>query len=131
MRSDLATAHPMGGQATYCGDMLIQLGGYFFLISVVFWLWAIFDTIVSDQQTIRVLPKWAWVLVVLLFMELGALAWVVFGRPRRHAAPARARTGGSPGMSADEGSTRPQRRPSSRPIGPDDDPDFLKGLSNQ
>jgi hypothetical protein len=96
--------------------MLLKLGGLFFLISVVFWLWAIFDCLTSDTKRVRNLPRWAWVAVVLVFLEFGALAWVIFGRPRASKPAAR---GSSPHL-------QPGR--STRPVGPDDDPDFLRNL---
>lgn len=93
--------------------MLIRLGGFFFIASAIFWLWAIFDSISSDQRRVRNLPKWAWVIIVLLFFEVGALAWTLLGRPRT----------GRQGP--------PMPGPGSRsaaPVGPDDDPDFLRGI---
>lgn len=94
--------------------MLLKLGGLFFLVSVLFWLWAIFDCLTCDDKRVRNLPRWAWVVLVLVFLEFGALAWVLFGRPR----------GG--GQLVARGS-RPQPPPG-RPVGPDDDPDFLRNL---
>jgi hypothetical protein len=96
--------------------MLLRLGGLFFLIATVFWLWAIFDSITSDAAQVRNLPKIAWVIVVFLGLEFGAAAWVLLGRPRKqpYAGPRstlRPRPSGPPG-----------------PVGPDDDPDFLRKL---
>lgn len=110
--------------------MLIRLGGLFFLISLIFWLWALFDALTAEPARVRLLPKLLWFVVVLLLFEVGALAWVVFGRPRAHQPN---RTGGrSSGSSylGDLGNLgRPSSRPSrDRPVGPDDDPDFLRGL---
>lgn len=113
--------------------MLIQLGGAFFVLSLIFWLWALFDSATADPARVRLLPKLLWFVVILLLLELGALAWVVFGRPRAHQPN---RTGGRPSGplgSFDLGELgnlgRPGNRPSrDRPVGPDDDPDFLRGL---
>lgn len=93
--------------------MLLKLGGLFFLISVVFWLWAIFDSLTCDDKRVRNLPRWAWVVIILVFLEFGALAWVIFGRPRN-------------GQLVADG-TRPPA-PRGRPVGPDDDPDFLRNI---
>lgn len=93
--------------------MLLKLGGVFFLISVLFWLWAIFDSLTCDDKRVRNLPRWAWVIVILVFLEFGALAWVLFGRPSGRQLAAR----GS------------QPRPPHGPVGPDDDPDFLRNLN--
>lgn len=118
--------------------MLIQLGGVFFVISLIFWLWALFDSATADPARVRLLPKLLWFVVILLLLELGALAWVLFGRPRANQPN---RTGGRSSGSFDLSSLdlgnfgRPSsNRPSSnrpsrdRPVGPDDDPDFLRGL---
>ena len=93
--------------------MLLKLGGLFFIASLLFWLWAIFDSITAEPGRIRNLPKIAWVIVILIFLEFGALAWVLFGRPRNTPHATSARGAGN--------------RPAG-PRGPDDDPDFLKGL---
>jgi hypothetical protein len=124
--------------------MLIRLGGVFFLASLIFWLWALFDSLTSPAARIRALPKAVWVVLVLLLFEIGALAWVIFGRPRagqpHQGASGGARSpfdglGGGLGGSGRRGTgpagnswpqrKRGQDRP---PVGPDDDPDFLRGL---
>ncbi|MBO3184708.1 AMP-binding protein, partial [Dermatophilus congolensis] len=55
-----------------------------------------------ENALIRALPKPIWALGICLFPIVGGTAWWLAGRPQR---------------------PRPQR-----PIGPDDDPDFLRGL---
>ncbi|MDQ1742728.1 MAG: hypothetical protein QOE23_1067 [Pseudonocardiales bacterium] len=96
--------------------MLLKLGGLFFLLSVLFWLWAIFDCLTSDDRRVRNLPKWVWLVVVLVFLEFGALAWALLGRPRA-------------GQLVSGGKRPPQ--PGGRPVGPDDDPDFLRNIDNR
>jgi phospholipase D-like protein len=94
--------------------MLLKLGGLFFLVSVLFWLWAIFDSLTCDEKRVRNLPRWAWVVVILVFLEFGALAWALFGRPRA-------------GQLAAHGSQ--SQGPRRGPVGPDDDPDFLRNIN--
>ena len=48
-----------------------------------FWIWAIFDVALADAKRVRLLPKLAWLVVVILFAAFGALAWVFIGRPHR------------------------------------------------
>jgi Phospholipase_D-nuclease N-terminal len=96
--------------------MLLKLGGLFFLVSVVFWLWAIFDSLTCDGKRVRNLPRWAWLVLILVFLEFGALAWALFGRPR--------------GGQLVAGGTRRQSS-GGRPVGPDDDPDFLRDISGR
>jgi hypothetical protein len=117
--------------------MLIRFGGVFAIVSVIFWLWAIFDSLTADGSRIRSLPKWAWVVLVLLFLEFGALAWVLFGRPRAARTGGAGRGPGSPSgwnsggaLTRRPNGQRPTgQRATGRPVGPDDDPDFLRGLS--
>jgi hypothetical protein len=116
--------------------MLIRLGGLFFLISLIFWLWALFDALTAEPTRVRLLPKLLWFVVVLLLFEVGALAWVVFGRPRagqpnrtggRSSGPLGSFDLGDLGSFGRPSSSRPSRN-RNRPVGPDDDPDFLRGL---
>jgi len=94
--------------------MILKLGGLFFIISVVFWLWAIFDAITTEADRVRNLPKLAWVILVLMFFEIGALAWALLGRPSNKFSTSPSSNTGRPGQSG--------------PVGPDDDPDFLRKL---
>jgi hypothetical protein len=80
------------------------------LLVLALTVYAAVDCIQTDEQRVRNLPKLVWVLLILLFWALGAIAWFVAGRPQRH--------GPRPG---------PSRRPPP-PRGPDDDPDFLRNL---
>ncbi|MFT4216653.1 MAG: PLDc N-terminal domain-containing protein [Micropruina sp.] len=58
----------------------------------------------ADPDRVRQLPRWLWVAVIILLPGLGAIAWLLVGRPVRREPPPR------------------------RPRAPDDDPDFLRGL---
>jgi hypothetical protein len=149
---------------------MVKLGALIFIAGIVFWLWAIFDSLTSDKQKVRNLPKAIWVGLIVLFFELAplaALAWVLLGRPRAGAARPGGRTGlrglgglgglgsgglgsggagsgglgsgglgsgglGSGGLggdvSGDAGGRSSRGRRAKPPIGPDDDPDFLRGL---
>ena len=75
------------------------------IISLALSIYCVVDCITSDNDSVRGLPKLVWVFVILLFPIAGSLAWLFAGRPQ---------------------STPTLRRP--LPRGPDDDPDFLKGL---
>lgn len=66
-----------------------------------------------SAERVRRLPRAAWVLVILLVPIVGAVAYLLAGRP----AP-----GGSGGSPARPFGPRP------RPSSPDDDPDFLRTL---
>jgi hypothetical protein len=73
---------------------------------------------VEDKRQIRGLPRFAWVIVILLVPLAGATAWFVFGRPQ----PAdKVKPGRRPAGGLLE---PPQRR------APDDDPEFLQSLDD-
>ncbi|MCW2522347.1 MAG: hypothetical protein JWO63_682 [Frankiales bacterium] len=108
-----------------------MLWGALVFVGIIFWLWAIFDSLTADRTRVRLLPKIAWVVLIVVLFELTplpALAWVLLGRPRgaksRQTSGLRTGWGGS-AAGARPGRTTPSK---SRPIGPDDDPDFLSGL---
>ena len=75
------------------------------LIGLVLSIYCVVDCVQSDDSQVRGIPRLVWVFVILLFPIAGSLAWLFAGRPKATPAP---------------------RRP--LPRGPDDDPDFLKGL---
>lgn len=80
------------------------------LAALVLMIYSLYDLIATPRARIQHLPKWGWALLIVLAPYAGALLWIVFGVA--HGRPA----GGPP---------RPQPK---RPLGPDDDPDFLRGL---
>lgn len=66
---------------------------------------------VEDKSRLRNLPRWAWVLIILLIPTAGPIVYFLAGRPL----PAGTRLGGA----------LPEPP---RPRAPDDDPDFLRSL---
>lgn len=74
-------------------------------VAVTFMVYSLVDTILRPARFIRALPKWAWVLVVILIPILGGVLWFLIGRGRRSNAPM------------------------NRMTAPDDDPEFLRGLN--
>ncbi|OOC55343.1 MULTISPECIES: PLDc N-terminal domain-containing protein [Nocardiopsis] len=57
------------------------------VLSLCVWVYALFDVIGSAPGSVRLLPKPAWTVVVLLLPKLGALLWFALGRPHRDPAP--------------------------------------------
>ncbi|MEV7428982.1 PLD nuclease N-terminal domain-containing protein [Nocardioides sp. NPDC092400] len=51
------------------------------VIVFILWAYCLVDAISTDQSRVRHLPKWAWIVLVLLFPLVGSLAWLVAGRP--------------------------------------------------
>lgn len=72
---------------------------------------------VEDKSTIRGMPRFLWVLVILLLPLVGPAAWFLAGRPV------------PPGRSPFGWSVPGWPEPPRRPKAPDDDPDFLRSLS--
>jgi len=57
--------------------------GVLLLIVIAFWIWAILDVIATEAELCRNLPKGVWLLLVVVLGDLGALAWLVLGRPEK------------------------------------------------
>ena len=45
------------------------------------WVFTIIDVLSAPEPAIRRLPKLGWLIVVVIFGAIGALAWFVLGRP--------------------------------------------------
>ncbi|MEQ4302518.1 PLD nuclease N-terminal domain-containing protein [Plantactinospora sp. B6F1] len=85
------------------------------LILAVF---ALISCLSAEDDEIRALPRFAWVLIILFFPLVGSIAWFVAGRP---VSPERSATGNRP-------AGRRDRQPS---LAPDDDPEFLRSLDEK
>ena len=80
---------------------------------LAFTVFCIVDAIQSEDEQVRGLPKPLWVVLVIIFPVAGGLAWLIAGRPTSI-------------LETILGGRR--QGPPRGPLGPDDDPDFLKGL---
>jgi hypothetical protein len=89
------------------------------------YVYTLVDLARTPGDEVRSMPKWAWVVVLLVLGPLGAIGWFVFGRPRAGSPPPGGGAGGQGGIGAG-----PRPRPG-RPVAPDDDPAFLKRLDEQ
>jgi hypothetical protein len=49
----------------------------------LFWIWALLDCIATDSSMCRNLPKTVWIILVLILPDIGALAWLLLGRPEK------------------------------------------------
>jgi Phospholipase_D-nuclease N-terminal len=86
------------------------------------YIYAMLDLMRSPSGEVRLLPKWLWVIVVLLVPLAGPLMWLALGRPRAQYPP-----GGGDGGGGSGG-----RGPGPRgPVAPDDDPEFLRRIDEQ
>lgn len=81
------------------------------VVALIIWVYSVVDVLQADESRVRHLPKAVWVVVTIMLPVIGGIVWFVAGRPG--------------------GLTPPrQNRPNlpRGPMGPDDDPDFLRGL---
>jgi Phospholipase_D-nuclease N-terminal len=53
------------------------------LLLFMFWIWAILDVISTDSAMARNLPKMTWLIIVIILPDIGAIAWLLLGRPER------------------------------------------------
>jgi hypothetical protein len=84
-------------------------------------IFALIDCIQTSEDEARHLPKLAWIILIVIAPLVGAIAWLFAGRPRAAAAEGAQRTR----------TTGPAPSRSARPLGPDDDPEFLEQLRRQ
>jgi hypothetical protein len=63
--------------------MLFDTGGIVFVVLFLFWLWALLDCIATDSSLCRNLPKPVWIILVLILADIGALVWLLLGRPEK------------------------------------------------
>jgi hypothetical protein len=76
-----------------------------YVLPIALTIYAIADIARTDESQIKLLPKWGWFLISILVSIIGPIAWLIAGK------------------------TRYRKPPRGKgPKGPDDDPDFLKGL---
>jgi hypothetical protein len=130
---------------------MLLVGVLFGLVTVGFVVPCLIDVAVTPASDLRSLTKFAWVLIIVCFSVFGATAWLIAGRPdwrRRSMLPRYLE--GAPSMSQQEAFRRhPAGRswdPSvdtrsgqsairageiPRPVGPDDDLEFLQELTRK
>ena len=90
-----------------------------YAVPVVVTLYGLIDCILIPAALARSLPKWVWLIVIVLVPFLGAVAWLITGRPSRDEVAAGASATG-----------RTASRRSVGPVAPDDDPTFLRKLAD-
>ena len=79
------------------------------IVLIVFTVFVTVFAASADRNAVRVLPKYVWVLLCLFITPIGGFLYLLFGRPI-----------GGPG-----------RRQKPRSAAPDDDPQFLRDLSER
>lgn len=108
---------------------MVRVYGVLSVVYFVFFLYCLLDVVLSEPSLVRNLPKLVWVFIVLIVPLAGGIAWLVAGRPENAtAAPGSTRSRNSGSGRAGRGDRRGRQPP---PMGPEDDPDFLRRLDEQ
>ena len=85
---------------------MIRLAVIALIIITALTIYSIIDCSRAPESSIRALPKWAWLVIIIFVPGIGAIAWIIAGRPS------------GPGRS----------KKNKKIIPPDDNPDWLKKL---
>jgi Phospholipase_D-nuclease N-terminal len=91
-------------------------------IPLILTIYALVDCIQTPDDQVRVLPRWGWLLLILVPI-IGATVWFLAGRARGGAPGQRVAWPTGPLTGAPD-----QPRPTRRVVAPDDDPEFLSQL---
>lgn len=86
--------------------MLRVAGG---ILAVAFYIYCIIDVLRTRSGETRSLPRWLWLILVIVVPILGGVLWLILGRVWNVPGAGRRRRG---------------------PVAPDDDPAFLKKLGD-
>lgn len=76
------------------------------VVALALTIYTLIESLQTPRHRVRVMPKIAWIAVIILVPLVGPLLWLFFGRVRKQ------------GPAAQQ----------SRPSAPDDDPEFLRGV---
>ena len=76
------------------------------IITLALMIFSIIDCSRTAESSIRSLPKWAWLVIIIFVPAIGSIAWIIAGRPK--------------------GNGRGRRK--GKIVPPDDNPDFLGKL---
>jgi hypothetical protein len=100
---------------------VLYVDGVVGLAVLALWLFCVIDVITTDEALVRNLPKMAWVFIVIFLFDIGAIVWLIAGRPQawQRSLPYKGNTGVPPEYD------RPGRATAHNP---DDDAAFLVEL---
>ena len=99
-------------------------GGALAIAIFALWVYCILDVIATQEGLMRNMPKVFWLIVVIILPTVGSFAWLLLGRPKE--------AGYMPGDTNPRPPVRDHHPSSSpRPIGPEDSPEFMTGMSDR
>lgn len=76
------------------------------IVVALLMIYCVVEVAQARPLEVRRMPRWAWATVIICLPLAGAVSWLFFGRPNAES----------------------RRRAEGRPLAPDDDVDFLRGL---
>ncbi|MEY8657167.1 PLD nuclease N-terminal domain-containing protein [Brachybacterium sp. GPGPB12] len=86
--------------------------GILAVLSIALTVFALADCVQTQDDKVRGVPKWAWIVLIVLIPWVGPLTWLFVGKERSWGRG----SSGSPGPRRDG------------PLAPDEDPEFLRKL---
>jgi hypothetical protein len=92
---------------------MVKFEGLLLVISLALTFYTFVDCAMRDETEIQKLPKWGWLLLILLFGLASSITYLVIGRGTKNGSP--------------RNSMKKRNQPK-KIKGPDDDPDFLRSL---
>ncbi|WME22034.1 PLD nuclease N-terminal domain-containing protein [Brachybacterium sp. GU-2] len=87
--------------------------GILAVLSIALTVFALADCVQTQDDKVRGVPKWAWIVLIVLIPWVGPLTWLFVGKERSWWGRG---SSGSPGPRRDG------------PLAPDEDPEFLRKL---
>lgn len=79
------------------------------IIAMLLMIFCVVEVAQAPRYAVRRMPRWMWAVAVICLPLIGAVSWLLLGRPNAE-------------------SLGKKKRELRRPAAPDDDPDFLRGL---
>ncbi len=70
----------VAGRTLEAVSHMLFFDGLLGLVFLGLWIFCIIDVITTPESQCRNLPKIAWLLIVILLMDIGSIAWLVAGR---------------------------------------------------
>lgn len=93
---------------------MILLGAVTFLVALLLMIFSVLDIATTPSGHVRRLPKAVWIVVAVIIVVIGPLAWLFAGRPRPDQQPVASSSGhrskGRPAPEDDDAFVRDMRR---------------------
>jgi hypothetical protein len=95
-----------------------------YILPLALWLYGVIDCAADDDVERTGMPKILWMVIIILFPYLGALAWIAVSKIAKPKTQRVSRPANRPASTLPN---RAPRRPA--PVAPDDNPEFLRRLA--